>query len=89
MAISKEKKQELILKFQRSKTDVGSSEVQIAILSYEIDTLTDHMKENKKDVHSKRGLIKKVSNRRRHLTYLKNNQPDRYTKILKDLNLRK
>ncbi len=87
--ITKEKKQELIKQFQRDPSDTGSPEVQIAILTYRINELTQHFKTHKKDFHSRRGLFGLVSRRRRLLDYLKRTDPDRYLEILRRLGLRK
>ena len=69
--------------------DVGSSEVQIGLLSDKIDNLSDHFKKNKNDKHSTKGLLKAVNLRKRLLVYLKRKNPESYTKILTKLNLRK
>ena len=69
--------------------DVGSSEVQIGLLSEKINNLADHFKKNKNDKHSTRGLLRAVNQRKRLLEYLKNNNPESYKKILAKLNLRK
>jgi small subunit ribosomal protein S15 len=76
-------------KFQRHSTDTGSSDVQIAVLTKRIETLTEHMKTNKKDQSSRHGLIKMVSARRRLLDYIKRKDFDRYQSLLKDLKLRR
>lgn len=89
MALTKEKKAELVKKFGANEQDTGSIEVQIAILTEEINTLTDHFKEHKKDHHSKRGLLRKVGQRRSLLNYLIKNDVTRYRKIVKELGLRK
>lgn len=89
MSITLEKKQELIKEFARTANDTGSAEVQIAILSHRIATLTEHFKTHKKDNHSRRGLLKMVSQRRRLLDYLKNGQNPRYQDIIKKLGLRR
>ena len=89
MAISKERKAELVKKFGSSETDTGSIEVQIAILTDEINTLTEHFKTHPKDNHSKRGLLHKVGQRKSLLNYLIKNDVTRYRKIVKDLGLRK
>ncbi len=89
MAIRDIKKDELVKSFGTNDKDTGKTEVQIAILTSEIKELTIHMQTHKKDLHSRRGLLKKVSNRRRLLSYLHNNDVDRYQAILKKLNLRK
>ncbi|HXW53972.1 MAG TPA: 30S ribosomal protein S15 [Myxococcota bacterium] len=84
-----EKKIELINKFQKHPTDTGSSEVQIALLSERVTALTEHMRINKNDHHSRRGLLKIVSKRRRLLNYLKDNEFERYKNIVSELGLRK
>lgn len=89
MALTKEKKAELVKKFGANESDTGSIEVQIAILTEEINTLTDHFKEHKKDHHSKRGLLRKVGQRRSLLNYLIKNDVTRYRKVVKELGLRK
>ncbi|MDD4101329.1 MAG: 30S ribosomal protein S15 [Kiritimatiellae bacterium] len=75
--------------FQRHDRDTGSSEVQIAVLTKEIEMLTEHLKVNKKDHSSRYGLIRKVNTRRSLLDYLKREDPDVYKKTIKDLNLRR
>ena len=85
MALSKEVKSEIVKKYAKSENDTGSSEVQIAILTEEIKTLTEHLKEHKHDYHSRRGLLKKVGQRRSLLR----TDVTRYRKIVKDLGLRK
>jgi small subunit ribosomal protein S15 len=87
--ITSEKKQEIILVHRRHEGDTGSPEVQIAILTDRILELTQHLKEHKKDHHSRRGLLKMVGNRRSLLNYLKNSDLERYRAILAKLNLRK
>lgn len=89
MALTKEKKEELVKKFGKDSKDTGSIEVQIAILTEEINTLTEHFKEHKHDHHSKRGLLKKVGQRKSLLNYLIKHDVTRYRKIVKDLGLRK
>lgn len=89
MSITAEKKQELITTHATAKGDTGSPEVQIAILSERIANLTEHMKEHKKDVHSRRGLLGMVSKRRRLLDYLKRKDEPRYQEIIKKLGLRR
>ena len=83
------KKQEIIEKFKQHATDTGSPEVQIAILSNRISHLTEHLKTHKKDFHSRRGLLQMVGQRRRLLNYLKDNDIDRYRKIITELGLRR
>jgi len=84
-----EKRQELIKKFAIHDKDTGSSEVQIALLTERVTELTEHMKVHPHDHHSRRGLLKMVSRRRRLLNYLKNNEFDRYKNIVTELGLRK
>ena len=89
MALTKEEKAKIIKNFQKSKDDVGSAEVQIAILTHEINNLTEHLKTHIHDFHSKRGLLMKVGKRRKLLEYLKNNDVVSYREVIKKLNLRK
>lgn len=89
MPISKEKKTATIQKYQRGKNDTGSCEVQVALLTSRINELTEHFKAHKKDHHSRRGLIQMVEKRKRLLTYLGNENPERYKKIIGQLELRK
>lgn len=89
MALTKEKKAEIIKKFAQSEKDTGSAEVQIAILTEEIKELTEHFKVHPHDYHSKRGLLQKVGQRRSLLNYLFKNDVTRYRKIVKELGLRK
>ena len=89
MSITAEKKQEVIKKFARADGDTGSPQVQIAILTERINNLTGHFKDHKKDVHSRRGLLKMVNRRRRLLDYLKVKEEESYLKIIKELGLRK
>jgi len=81
-------KQQIIEKYRIHETDTGSPEVQIAILSYQINYLTEHLKVHKKDFHSRRGLLKMVGQRRGLLNYLKSKDIDRYRKIINALGLR-
>ena len=89
MALTKEKKQEIITTFGASDKDTGSTEVQIALLTERIRDLTDHFKENKKDHASRRGLLKMVGQRRRLLRYLKDNDIELYRQLLVKRDLRK
>lgn len=89
MALKKEVKQELIKKFARNEGDTGSAEVQIAILTQEINQLTGHLQEHKHDFHSKRGLLIKVGKRRSLLNYLAKEDVKRYRELIKELNIRK
>ena len=89
MAISKEKKTEIIKQYARTEGDTGSPEVQIAVLTEEINRLTEHFKEHKHDYHSQRGLMKKVGRRKKLLAYLKGKDLDRYKALIAKLGLRK
>ncbi len=86
--LDKKKKQKLIDKYKTHKNDTGSSEVQIAILTAEIKDLTNHLRENKKDFSSRRGLLAKVSLRHRLLRYLEREDEKRFKKIVKALGLK-
>ena len=85
----KEQKSKIIKKYARDEKDTGSPEVQIAILTEEIKALTEHLKNNKQDKHSKRGLLIKVGKRRSLLNYLLENDVKSYREIVKSLDLRK
>jgi small subunit ribosomal protein S15 len=87
--ITAEKKIELTAKFGKNEKDTGSSKVQVAILTERIRNLTEHVKANKKDNHSTRGLILLVSQRRRLLKYMQNNDLNGYRELIKELGLRK
>jgi small subunit ribosomal protein S15 len=89
MALKKEEKKELIKKFAKEKGDTGSPEIQIALLSTKIDKLAIHLKEHKKDVHSRRGLLSMVAKRRRLLSYLQKKDLERYRALIKELGLNK
>ena len=89
MSITVGRKAELIKKFAQSEGDTGSPEVQVAILSERITNLTEHFKGHKKDNHSRRGLLKMVSQRRRLLDYVKGKDEARYQAIIKELGLRR
>jgi small subunit ribosomal protein S15 len=89
MALTKEVKSEIVKKYARSEGDTGSAEVQIAILTEEINGLTEHLKEHKHDFHSRRGLLKKVGQRRSLLNYLLKEDVARYRELIKKLGLRK
>ncbi len=87
--LTQEGKQEIMKKYAVHEGDTGSPEVQIAVLTARIAYLTEHLKEHKKDHHSRRGLLKMVGARRRLLTYLYNKDIERYRSIISRLNLRK
>ena len=89
MALATDEKKDIIKKFAREKGDTGSPEVQVALLSAQIDKLVAHLKEHKKDVHSRRGLLSMVAKRRRLLTYLRTRDEERYKKLLSGLKLEK
>ena len=89
MALSREQKSDIVKKFQRDPKDTGSPEVQIAILTNEINALTEHLKVHKQDKHSKRGLLMKVGKRRSLLNYLLKNDVKRYREVVSSLGLRK
>ena len=87
--ISKEKKQAIIAEYARTPGDTGSPEVQIAVLTERIAELTEHLKNNQKDHHSRRGLLKLVGQRRNLLAYLKKIDIERYRTLIESLGLRK
>ena len=87
--LSKEKKEQLSAEYGRSENDTGSPEVQVAILTARINVLTEHMKANKKDHHSRRGLLRMVGQRKGLLDYLKEKEIDRYRTLIERLGLRK
>lgn len=89
MTLSLEKKKEIIREFQTHENDTGSPEVQVAILTYRINELNEHLKVHKKDHHSRRGLLKMVGHRRNLLNYLKNKDITRYRELVKKLGLRR
>ena len=82
-------KQQIIKMFAQKKSDTGSPEVQVALLTYKINRLVAHLEENKKDNHSRRGLLKIIAKRRRILRYLQNLDPARYSKLIAKLGLKK
>ena len=89
MALTAEEKQEIIKTYATHEGDTGSPEVQVALLTKRIADLTEHLKEHKKDHHSRRGLLKMVGHRRRLLSYLYNSDIERYRALIAKLNLRK
>jgi len=89
MALTRERKKEVIGGFKKHESDTGSPEVQIALLTERISTLTEHFKVHKKDHHSRRGLLKLVGQRRRQLDYLKGKDIEGYREILTKLGIRK
>ena len=88
MPLQKDEKDKIIKKYKIHDTDTGSSEVQIAILTTEIEQLTDHLKTHKKDFSSRRGLLKKVGQRRRLLRYLQKDDPEGFAELVKKLKLK-
>lgn len=89
MAITKERKNQLIAEYKTHDTDTGSPEVQIAVLTEEITTLNDHLRTHKKDHHSRRGLLKMVGRRRHLLNYLRDKDVTRYRDLIQKLGLRR
>lgn len=89
MSMSKEKKVATVKKYQRTKNDTGSSEVQVALLTSRINELTEHFNVHKKDHHSRRGLIRMVEKRKKLLAYLEREDSERYKKLIGQLDLRK
>lgn len=89
MSITAERKQELIKEYAQTKDDTGSVEVQVAVLTERITNLTEHLRENKHDYSSRRGLLMLVGRRRRLLNYLTNNDQSRYSDLISKLGLRK
>jgi small subunit ribosomal protein S15 len=89
MALTKERKSQIIRDFRRSDTDTGSTEVQVAVLTHRIQELTEHLKTHRKDHHSRRGLLQMVGRRRRLLEYLKREDVERYRELISRLGLRR
>lgn len=89
MPLSKREKQTIIQEYGRASDDTGSPEVQVALLTTRIKQLTEHLKAHKHDEHSRRGLLKMVGQRRRHLIYLSRKNPDGYKELIKRLGLRR
>lgn len=89
MAVTKKDKQTLIKKFGKKTDDTGSAEVQIAILTAEIENLKEHLATHKKDNHSRRGIMLMVAKRRKMLAYLKRKDPAKYDSVIADLDIRK
>ena len=89
MTISVSEKKEIVLDFGKDEKNTGSSEVQVAILTKKINSLTEHFKKHKKDHHLKRGLLGMINNRRKLLKYLRNKSEQRYTDLINKLGLRK
>ena len=89
MALTAEKKQEIVNEYKRDEGDTGSPEIQVALLTHNINSLQGHFSDHKKDHHSRRGLIRMVNQRRKLLDYLKNKDADRYAELIKKLGLRR
>jgi len=89
MPVRSEKKKEIIASFHRHKKDSGSPEIQVALLTEQINNLSQHLKANAKDVHSRFGLLKMVGRRKRHLDYLRQANHETYQKLISRLDLRK
>ncbi|MCA0980017.1 MULTISPECIES: 30S ribosomal protein S15 [Exiguobacterium] len=89
MALSKERKNEIIAEYATKQGDTGSPEVQVAVLTEQINTLNAHLRTHKKDHHSRRGLLKMVGRRRNLLTYLRNKDVTRYRELIQRLGLRR
>ncbi len=89
VSLSKEKKQQIVKRFETHAGDTGSAEVQVALLTERIETLSKHFEKHKKDNHSRLGLLKMVGKRRRLLNYLKTHKADSYKQMIKELGLRR
>lgn len=89
MALTKDEKAAIITKFSQAKGDTGSPEIQVAILTKEVEKLQGHLGDNKHDSPAKRGLLSKIAKRRRLLRYLSEHNQERYAKLIKDLGLKK
>lgn len=89
MPLSNEKKKEIMTKYSKSSQDTGSSGVQVAILSERINTLTEHLKKNKKDQSTRRGLLKLVGKRKSLISYVKKKSLEEYKKLIKSLGIRR
>ena len=87
--LTKRKKENAIKKTRRHETDTGSPEAQVALLTRQIETLSDHLRTHKKDFHSRRGLLQMVADRRKHLRYLKRKDEDAYLKLIGELNIKR
>lgn len=87
--LSKRIKSKLVTEHGRHEKDTGSAEVQAALITRQMDELAAHLKKNPKDIHSRRGLLKMVSHRRKLLAYVKKHEPEKYDKLMKKLELKK
>ncbi len=89
MALNAQQKSEIVAEYQRSEGDTGSAEVQVALLTHDIKSLSGHFESHKKDHHSRQGLLRKVNQRRKLLDYLKRSDSGRYQELIKRLGLRR
>jgi small subunit ribosomal protein S15 len=89
MSLHRDEKAQIVNHFKRSELDTGSSEVQVALLTFRINKITDHFKTHKKDYHGQRGLVRMVNSRRNHLDYLMRKNPKSYQKLIDELGIRK
>jgi small subunit ribosomal protein S15 len=89
MTLTQERKQELVAKFGASESDTGKTEVQVALLTERINSLTEHLRAHGKDHHSRRGLLMLVGRRRRFLNYLQSSDLERYRSLIRELGLRR
>lgn len=89
MSLHRDEKAQIVNHFKLSELDTGSSEVQVALLTFRINKITDHFKTHKKDYHGQRGLVRMVNSRRKHLDYLMRKNPTSYQKLIEELGIRK
>ncbi|MFN7735874.1 MAG: 30S ribosomal protein S15 [Pirellula sp.] len=89
MTVTKERKQEIVKEFSKHENDSGSADVQIAVLTERINSMTEHMRSAVRDYSSRRGLLKMVSKRRSLLDYVRKHEPQRYLELITKLNIRK
>ena len=89
MALTQDRKQELMTEYQRHDTDTGSADLQVAMLTDRINQLTTHLRTNQKDHSSRRGLLKMIGRRRRLLSYIQNQEPSRYQELIARLGIRR
>lgn len=89
MALTQQRKQELMSEYQVHETDTGSADLQVAMLTERINQLTEHLKKNKKDYASRRGLLKMIGRRRRLLSFIQNESRERYLELIKRLGIRR
>ncbi len=89
MTLTQQRKQELMSEYQKHETDTGSADLQVAMLTERINQLTEHLKKNKKDFASRRGLLKMIGRRRRLLSFIQTEDRDRYLQLIKRLGIRR